>query len=258
LQLERYDTLYAALRRRFDPTVVASAARVPSAREIAELSAASHRAPVQSARMPSVPLAERDGGEGRSRRTRARITQLPMRFDVVAALLLVTLLAGLLAALRSGWWGGPPPLTPQERVYVAVLRADYLPLLDAIGVDSRQCVTAFDKALAGDKPQNMLDCRPVEVAALARSQTLLTDLMNTVPPPRWRGADLQLKTWAVAQITYYTARIQAIDLHDVAQFESQGNHGSGPADSCPAIGEINAALPAESQLPVSASGYCPG
>jgi hypothetical protein len=255
-RLADYDALYGALRRHFDPDVVAAGVRVPSAREIAGRSA-----------RPSDDLAGRTRREHRSRleipdeftpatRGYTHRRLLPIRFETIAALLLVALLGALLAVQHYGWLGGPPSLNAQEQAYVAVLDADYRPLANAIGADSRQCVAAFDSAPASDKPQDMADCRPVEVTALTDSQTLLAHLQATPTPPQWRSADGQIKAWAQAQIDLYTARIQAIDARDLATFKTLGDQGVSNGSICDAMQQINADLPAENQFAASPIGNC--
>lgn len=104
----------------------------------------------------------------------------------------------------------------------------------------------------------MVACRGVDAAVVSASQTLLADLEKSPPPPRWQAADGQLKGWAQALIKAFTDRITAIDAHDVTRFATLANSEVIPATnlSCAPIEQINADLPATSQLPASASGVC--
>lgn len=263
-RLAEYDTLYAALRSRFDPDVMAAGVPIPSAREIAALGAGSvagERGRPASRRAARVEELEQGAAFARGDVPRWRVPRVPLRFEVAAAVLLIALLGGLLLWQHGAGQAGPPPLDAQSQAYVAVLRANYLPLLDAAGTEGRQCVTAFDKKPAGDRQQAMADCRPLEVTALTASQTLLAQLQAASAPTRWQSADAQLKVWAQVQIDYYAARIQAIDAHDLAAFKQLGDVGMGGGTGssvsiCQAIQQINADLPTDSQLPESALGGC--
>lgn len=258
-RLAEYDTLYASLRSRFDPEAVAAGVRIPSAREIAALSvgpsAGNGRA--ARARRDSQPDdLEHDVPTGRGYVTLRRAQRIAAPFQALAALFLIALLGGLLLWQHSQTPAGPPALDAQSQAYVAVVRSNYLPLLDAIGAESRQCVTAFDGTPASDKPQAMADCRPLEVTAQTSAQTLLDHLQAAPAPPRWKSADEQLKAWAQGDVTFYTERIQVIDAHDVARFKTLGDQGTNDQSECSAIEQINADLPADAQFPPNAAGYC--
>lgn len=243
-RLAEYDALYSELRSRFGP--IAAPAEAPSARQIAYLSRSSPGAtPLRSA-------------TSLSSGAHPAILRVPLRAELVAALLVVAMLGLLLGWVRQTRSGGQPPLDPQAQAYVATLHADYPRVLDALGVDTRQCIYVFTSAPQADKLADMVACRTVEAAVVSASQTLLADLTKSPPPPRWQAADGQLKAWARALIKAFTDRITAIDAHDVTRFAALANSEVAPATnlSCAPIGQINAALPATSQLPASASGAC--
>lgn len=255
-RLAEYDTLYVALRARFDPDVMTASVRIPVASEIAQLSGGSRSGSKLGALGPRVSddgESERDELAARGYVVRRRV---PRWFEAVAAVLLISLLGGVLLWQRGSGLGGPPPLDAQSQTYVAILRADYLPLLDAIGAESRQCVAAFDGAPASDKSQAMTDCRPLEAAAQTASQTLLDHLQAASAPARWKSADEHLKAWAQDEVAFYGARIQAIDAQDVGKFKQLGDQGADDQSECAAIVQINADLPADAQLPSNAAGYC--
>jgi hypothetical protein len=258
-RVAQYDRLYAALRSRFDPDVMAAGVDVPSAREIAALSTVSSSGGrSQGAERRSSQPDEPEDSAPSAQKPAARwhVPRVALRLEAAAAILLIALLAGLLLWRHGPGQGGPPPLDPQSQAYVAALRTEYLPLLDAKGTEVRQCVTAFESAPTSDQPQLMADCRPLEVAVQTDSQTLLSHLQTIAVPSRWQSANGQLKTWAQAEIDFSMARIQAIDAHDVARFRTLGVLGTSNQSGCSAIQQINAALPSDSQLPVSASGEC--
>lgn len=259
-RLAEYDTLYSALRARFEPDVAAAGVRIPSVREIAELSggpSVGGRRGAARGREPRLGESlDHDAPTARGDVTQRRVQRAGTRLQAIAALLAISLLGGLLLWQHSLTPAGPPALDPQSQAYVAILRADYPPLLDAIGAESRQCVTAFDAATTSDKKQAMTDCRPLEVTAQTASQTLLDHLQAASAPARWWNADEQLKSWAQADVTFYGERIQAIDAQDVDGFKRLGDQGTNDQPECSAIEQINAELPADSQLPPNASGYC--
>lgn len=242
-KLAEYDTLYAALRRQFGADAVA--VKLPSVHAIASRGrVAPISAPVRSVAPRRVFL--------------RHLPRVPLRAEVAAALLVIVLLGALLGWQRHLLPGGPPPLDPQARAYLAVLHADYQPVLDALGVNDRQCINAFGAAPQADKPGDMLACRPVEQAVVTTSQHLLNDLATTPPPARWRTADGQLKSWARALIKAFTDRIHAIDAGDITRFVALSDSEVYPAIvlSCGPIEQINASLPPDRQLPATASGSC--
>jgi hypothetical protein len=246
-KVAQYDALHAALRRHYDPDAMIApvVAPIPSVGVIAARSA-----------RPAHPTPERLAAPRWSvGRPRAR---LPLSLGTVAALLVIALFGVVLGWQRGVGAGSTPTLDPQAQAYVEVLHADYLPLLDALGADRRQCIAAYESAPAADKPQALSACKPVETNVVTASQTLLADLAATPTPSRWRSADAQLNAWAQALIAIYTHRIQAIDAHNTTQFVALVDAEIDPAAgrSCAPIQRINAELPPGSQLPLSASGSC--
>jgi hypothetical protein len=245
-RLAEYDTLYGVLRRQFGPDAVV--ADVPSVRAIA---ARGRKMPV------AVPVRSVASHHAVARPLIRSLPRVLLRAEV-AALLVVALVGALLAWQRGILPGSPAPLDPQARAYLAMLHADYQPVLDALGVDDRQCVNVFTSAPQTDKRADMLACKPVEQTVVTASRALLTGLAQTPPPPRWQTADGQLTTWANALIKAFTDRIQAIDARDTARFAVLADSEVAPASnlSCTPIQQINADLPADSRLPASASGAC--
>jgi len=246
-KLAEYDALYAALRRQFDPDAADLASRVPTVSEIAARSV-----------RPSAPRSSRvTAPPGSLARSPSRLRRL-LPFEAVAALLLVALFGALLFGQKGFLFGGSPTLDAQARAYVAVLRAYYPPVLDALGTENLQCIAGYDSAPAADKPAHMTGCRQVEAAVVIASQTLLARLEVTPAPPRWQDADSKFKAWASALINAYNHRIQAINIGDTTQFAQLVDTEIDPAlgQSCAPIQQINAELPANSQFPLSVSGSC--
>lgn len=246
-KLAEYDALYAALRRQFSPDAAGFVSRVPTVSEIAARSV-----------RPSAPRPSRVTAPlGSLTRSPSHLRRL-LPFEAVAALLLVALFGGLLLGQKGFLFGGSPTLDAQAQAYVAVLRANYLPALDALGTENLQCIAGYDSAPAGDKKAHMDACWQVEKAVVTASQTLLDQLMASTPPPRWQSADTLLKHWASALINAYSDRIQAIGAKDMTRFSHLVDTEIYPAlnQSCAPIQQINAELPANSQFPLSSSGSC--
>jgi hypothetical protein len=246
-KLGEYDALYAALRRQFGPDGADRASRVPT---ISEIAARSVR---PSALRPSRVTAP----PGSLAHSPSRLRRL-LPFEAVAALLLVALFGALLLGQKGFLFGGSPTLDAQAQAYVAVLRAYYPPMLDALGTEKLQCISGYDGAPAADKKAHMIGCRQVEEAVVSASQTLLDQLMASTPPPRWQGADTLLKHWASSLINAFNDRIQAIEAYDMTRFSHLVDSEIDPAlnQSCAPIQQINAELPANSQFPLSVSGSC--
>lgn len=246
-RLAEYDALYGALRRRFGQDAVV--ADVPSVRTIAALG---RRTPISAPVRSMVPRSPT------TRPLKRFALRVPLRAEVAAALLVVALLGVLLGWQRGLLPGGLAPLDPQARAYLAVLHTDYQPVLNALGMDNRQCVNVLISVPSADKHADMIACKPVEQAVVIASQRLLTDLEKTPPPPRWRAADSGLKSWAQALIKAFNDRFRAINANDIARFVDLANSEVAPASnlSCTPIQQINADLPAASRLPASAFGTC--
>jgi Putative zinc-finger len=242
-RLVEYNAVYAALRRHVGPDTIDSP--VPTVSEVVTRSEQSLTPVLQRFTVPQRSVVR---------------TRWHGRFPIgaIAAVLLVALFGALLLWQRDAVGNGQQTLDPQAHAYVSVLRAYYQSVLDALGAEGRQCITAYDNAPAADKLQDMLACRPMETAVVTASQTLLTRLAMTQPPPRWQSADRELKQWAQELISAFTHRLQAIDAHDTTRFAQlvDTEIDSTSALSCAPIQRINADLPADNQLPVSASGIC--
>lgn len=125
-RLADYDALYSELQSRFGLDSAASEA--PSMRQIAHLS---RRSLISTPRQSVAP---------RRYIARPTIPRVPLRAELVAALLVVAMLSLLLGWIRQAQSGGQPSLDPQARAYVMTLRADFPRVLDALGVDTRQCI----------------------------------------------------------------------------------------------------------------------
>jgi hypothetical protein len=246
-KLAEYDALYVALRRQFGPDAAGLVSRVPTVSEIAARSV-----------RPSAPRPSRvTAPPGCLTRSPSRLRRL-LPFEAVAALLLVALFGALLLGQKGFLLGGSSTLDAQARAYVAVLRAYYPPVLDALGTENLQCIHGYDGAPPADKGTYMAGCQQVEAAVVTASQTLLDQLVASTPPPRWQSADTLLKAWAQRLSTVYNDRILAIRIGDTDQFAQLVDTEIDPvlAQSCAPIQQINAELPANSQFPLSVSGSC--
>jgi putative zinc finger protein len=162
------------------------------------------------------------------------------RLTALAALAAVVLLAILVGTLFA-WQRTPagpaaprptpiPTLDAQTQAYVAVLRLYYPPFVHAGDNEPESCGFLDAATTAAQKDALMQTCRPYEEAALRAAQTLLAHLQTTTAPPRWQGADAQLKQAAQGHIAFATERIRAIDAHDAARFVAAVDQWAIPAD----------------------------
>jgi hypothetical protein len=124
---------------------------------------------------------------------------------------------GLIGALAGCGASQTAPLDATTQAYVGMLRAYYVPLVNA-NSPARACLRDTGNAQQAAQAQMMAGCRALFATELTCAQTFATQIAEGTAPASLQSADGMLRQAALKLATLLTRQVADVDAQDVAAF----------------------------------------